>query len=244
MGNPNLNPQYTDSYEFSYITNAGKLMVTPNVYYSYTKDNIQRFQTIAENGALVTKPINIGTEERYGGDLTFTYKPWKWWNLMGNLNVYGYKTKGEYTELQTLDSGDTVARVTNFDGDGLSWFGRLSTSFTLPAKFSTQLSGFYRGGQKSAQSERKPMYGLDFSLSKDLFKDNATITLNVRDLLNSRKFEYSSFGEDFRIESENRWSVRSIDLTFTYRFNQSKREQKKQEQKQINDADEEMGGGM
>ncbi len=233
MGNPNLDPQYTDSYELSYIANAGKLMITPNLYYSYTKDNIQRFQSIAENGALVTRPINVGTEERYGGDLTFTYKPWKWWNIMGNLNVFGYKTEGQYTESLTINGGDTVTRTTNFDGDGLSWFGRLSNSFNLPANFSAQLSGFYRGGQKTAQSERKPMYGLDLSLSKDLFNDNATITMNIRDLLNSRAFEYTSFGEDFMVESRNRWSTRSINVTFTYRFNQSKRDQKRQEGNQM-----------
>jgi len=244
MGNPDLNPQYTDSYELSYIANVGKLMITPNAYYSYTKDNIQRFQSISANGALVTRPINVGTEERYGGDLTFTYKPWKWWNIMGNVNVYGYKTAGKYTESMTLGSGENVIHTTNFDGDGLSWFGRLSNSFTLPSKFSLQLSGMYRGGQKTAQSERKPMYGLDLSLSKDLLNDNATITLNVRDLLNSRAFEYTSFGEDFMVESRNRWSVRSIDITFTYRFNQSKRDQKKQERNQSDSSgEEEMGAG-
>lgn len=244
MGNPNLNPQYTDSYELSYIANAGKFMVTPNIYYSHTKDNIQRYQSIAENGALITRPINVGTEERYGGDLTFTYKPLKWWNIMGNLNVFGYRTEGKYTESLIIDSGETVTRTTDFDGDGMSWFGRLNNSFTLPADFSAQLSGFYRGGQKTAQSERKPMYGLDLSLSKDLFDDHATITVNVRDLLNSRAFEYTSFGEDFMVESRNRWSTRSINVTFTYRFNQSKREQKKQERNQMeNGGDDEMGGG-
>jgi outer membrane receptor protein involved in Fe transport len=243
IGNPDLNPQYTDSYELSYIADLGKLMITPNVYYSHTTDNIQRYQSIAGNGALVTKPINIGTEDRYGGDLTFTYKPWKWWNIMGNLNVFGYKTMGKFTETITTDDGETHTQTTNFDGDGLSWFSRLNNNFTLPKKFNLQLTGFYRGGQKTAQSERKPMYGMDLSLSKDFLHDNATLTLSVRDLLNSRAFDYSSFGDDFRVESHNRWSVRSVNLTFSYRFNQSKKDQRKRENQQQSDNEEEMGGG-
>jgi len=244
MGNPNLNPQYTDSYEISYVAKIGKLMVTPNAYYSHTQDNIQRYQSVGESGALVTRPINAGTEERFGGDLTFTYKPWKWWNIMGNANIFGYKTEGRHTESTINEAGETITRTTNFDGDGLSWFGRLRNSFTLPYKFTAQLSGFYRGGRKTTQSERDPMYGFDLSFSKDLLNDNATITLNIRDLLNSRAFDYTSFGEDFIVNSHNRWGTRSIDLTFTYRFNQSKRDQKKQQRDQVeNGGEEEMGGG-
>lgn len=229
MGNPNLDPQYTDSYELSYVTKIGKLMITPNVYYSNTQDNIQRYQSINETGAIVTRPINVGTEQRYGGELTFTYRPVKWWSIMGNVNLFGYRTEGEYTDTFINQNGDTVSTTTNFDGDGFSWFGRLNNTFNLPAQFSLQLSGNYRGGMKSAQSERKPMYGVDLSLNKDLFKDKATITLSVRDLFNSRAFEMESFGENFYLESKSRWNVRSVNLTFTYRFNQSKREQKREQ---------------
>ncbi|MFA7687369.1 MAG: TonB-dependent receptor [Moheibacter sp.] len=243
-GNPDLDPQYTDAFELSYITKIGKLMVTPNVYFSHTQDNIQRYQSIADNGALITKPVNVGTEQRYGGDLTFTYRPWKWWNLMGNVNVFGYKTEGELTETRTIaETGETITRTTLFDGDGVSWFGRLSSTFTLPAKFSLQLSGNYRGGQKTAQMERKGMYSMDLSLSKDLFNDNATITFNVRDLLDSRGWEYDSFGENFRVHGENRWGVRSFNLNFTYRFNQSKRDQRRQE-RQMNMGEDMEGGEM
>lgn len=243
MGNPDLDPQYTDAYELSYITKIGKLMITPNVYFSHTKDNIQRYQSSTEDGTIITRPINIGTEQRYGGDLTFTYRPWKWWNLMGNVNVFGYKTEGELTETRTIEgTDDVITRTTNFDGDGVSWFGRLSNTFTLPAKFTMQLSGNYRGGQKTAQMERKGVHSLDFSLSKDLFNDNATITFNVRDVLDSRKMEFDSYGEGFIRHSENRWGVRTFNLNFTYRFNQSKRDQRKQERQ--SGMEEEMEGAM
>jgi len=243
MGNPDLDPQYTDAYELSYITKIGKLMITPNVYYSHTTDNIQRYQSTLDDMTLVTKPINIGTEQRYGGDLTFTYRPWKWWNIMGNVNVFGYKTEGELTETTTNpDTGDIMTRTTSFDGEGTSWFGRLSSTFTLPANFTAQLAGFYRGGQKTAQMDRKPMYSLDFSLSKDLFNDRATITLNVRDVLDSRGFDVDSWGDDFAIHSENRWGVRTFNLNVTYRFNQSKRDQKRQERQGA--MDDEMEGGV
>lgn len=242
MGNPDLDPQYTDSYELSYITKIGKLMLTPNVYYSNTTDNIQRYQATLDDMSLVTRPVNVGTEQRYGGDLTFTYRPWKWWNIMGNVNVFGYKTDGEITDTRTNpDTGETISRVTSFDGEGTSWFGRLSSTFTLPASITAQLAGNYRGGQKTAQMDRKANYSVDFSLSKDLFNDRATITFNVRDVFDTRGFDVDSWGEDFAVSSENRWGVRTFNLNFTYRFNQSKRDQRKQNGQ--GGMDDEMGGG-
>ena len=123
-------------------------------------------------------------------------------------------------------------RTTSFEGDGFSWFGRLASTFALPEKFNLQIAGMYRGGSKTAQSERKPMYGVDLSLSKDLFNDNATITASVRDVFNTRGMKMSSFGDDFYIDRTFRWSVRSVNLSFTYRFNQSKRDQRKQQRSQ------------
>lgn len=244
MGNPNLNPQYTDSYELSYMTKLGGLMITPNIYYSITHDNMQRYQSINEEGSIVTRPINVGTDERYGGDLTFTYRPWRWWNLMGNVNLFGYKTRGSHTDTHIdPDTGETINQVTNFDGDGFSWFGRLSNTFTLPSKISLQISGMYRAGSKSAQSERKPMYGVDLSISKDLFDDNATLTASVRDLFDSRSFNMTSFGDNFHMERESRWNARSINLSFTYRFNQSKRDQRKRQQNNMDNNDFEMEEG-
>lgn len=241
MGNPYLDPQFTDSYELSYITKIGKLMITPNVYYSHTTDNIQRYQTLGENGVLVVKPINAGTEDRFGGDLTFSYRPFKWWNLMGNVNVFGYKTEGSVTDTYTdPNSGNEVSTITVFDGEGTSWFGRLSTGFNLPSNFNIQIMGHYRGGQKTAQSDRKGMYGMDVTLSKDLFNENATLSLNVRDVFNSRRMEYTSFGENFIVDSQHRWSQRTFNLTFTYRFNQSKRDQKRERQQMPEDGEGEM----
>lgn len=245
MGNPQLDPQYTDSFEFSYMAKFGKLMLTPNIYYSYTDQNIQRYQSIDEFGTLITRPINVGTEQRYGGDLTFTYKPWKWWNIMGNVNLFGYKTDGEQTDSYTdPDSGETTSTTTNFDGKGFSWFGRLSNSFTLPSDFSIQLAGFYRDGTKTAQSTRKSMYSVDLSVNKDLFNDKATISLNINDLFNTRVFEVYSFGDNFSVDSRYRWSVRSVNLTFTYRFNQKKRDQRNQRGQNNTDFDSEGGGEM
>ena len=55
---------------------------------------------------------------------------------------------------------------------------------------------------------------------------NATLTLNVRDVFNSRKRRYITEGDGFYAEGEFQWRARSTTLTFTYRLNQKKRQER------------------
>jgi hypothetical protein len=51
----------------------------------------------------------------------------------------------------------------------------------------------------------------------------ATLTLNVRDLLNSRKRRYVTEGPNFYTEGEFQWRARTVTLAFNYRLNDSDR---------------------
>jgi len=64
------------------------------------------------------------------------------------------------------------------------------------------------------------------ALSKDLFKDKASLTLNVSDLFNTRIRRSVSTTETFITDSEFQFRERSFTLSFTYRFNQKKKRQR------------------
>lgn len=246
-GNPDLNPTYTNSFELSYITSVGKLMVTPSLFYQRTTDMINQFQrkNYNDNGddVFITKPINVGDEDRYGLDLTATYKPARWWNLMFNVNLFGYKRTGYYEETNVVKDPVTGVEGTkvdtqDFSGDGFSSRGRLSSNFTLPADFKIQLAGNYMGSIKTAQQKIEDNLSMDFSLSKDLFKKQATLTLNIRDVFNSRKREMTQYGADYINYESMRWMKRSLNLSFTYRFKKTN----EKEQRKRPEGGEEMGG--
>ncbi len=91
----------------------------------------------------------------------------------------------------------------------------------------------YRGPQISAQTDRDGMFVAYLTFSKDLFKDKASLVLNVSDLFNSRKRQNTTyFGGRYnpRTISEGafQWRERQITLSFTYRFNQKKKRQRPQ----------------
>ena len=73
---------------------------------------------------------------------------------------------------------------------------------------------------------------VNMSLSKDVLKDKATIALNVQDLFNSRKrMSETQLAQAFSY-SEMQWRERTVNLSFTYRFNQTKADVQKEQRKQ------------
>ncbi|MDM1522644.1 TonB-dependent receptor [Empedobacter sp. 225-1] len=248
-GNPDLNPTYTNSLELSYIASVGKLMVTPSLFYQRTTDMINQFQrkNINDSGedVFITKPINAGEEDRYGLDLTATYKPARWWNLMLNVNLFGYKRTGYYEETNEIKDPETGIVSTqvdaqDFSGDGFSSRGRLSSNFTLPADFKIQVAGNYMGSMKTAQQKIEDNLSMDFSLSKDLFNKQATLSLNVRDVFNSRKREMTQYGSDYINYQSMRWMKRSINLSFTYRFKNTNEKDRNRQRPEAEEMGEEM----
>ncbi|MBS7333645.1 MAG: TonB-dependent receptor [Weeksellaceae bacterium] len=253
-GNPDLDPTYTNSFELTYITNIGKLMVTPGIFYQKTTDMINQFQRKNWNEAgeeiFITRPVNAGNEDRYGLDLTATYRPFRWWNLMLNVNLFGYERTGYYEEVNSyLDPVTGIAGTKvdsqDFSGDGFSSRGRLSSNFTLPGDFKMQIAGNYMGAIETAQQRVEDNLSMDFSLSKDLFDKKATIAFNIRDVFDSRKREMTQFANDYTNYESMRWMVRSFNLSFTYRFKNSDKDKKKQgpDNEEMQEMGE-MGGGF
>ena len=53
-----------------------------------------------------------------------------------------------------------------------------------------------------------------------MFNNSLTVSLNVRDLLNSRKRQSVTTTEFFERYNESQWRPRQINLSLIYRFNQ------------------------
>ena len=70
------------------------------------------------------------------------------------------------------------------------------------------------------------MFSSNMAFSKDLFKEKASITLNINDLFNTQRRNLESTTPTFYSDGYYRWRVRSYSLSFTYRFNQAKKRPK------------------
>ncbi|OUR93189.1 hypothetical protein A9Q87_05760 [Flavobacteriales bacterium 34_180_T64] len=208
QGNPDMDPALTNVLELGFLTRMGKLRINPSIYFQNTDDP---FQFITESNAedvLVTKPINIDTENRIGIEISMSYNPYKWMQLSGELNYFRFEQKGVYSTV-------------NFDFEDSRWFTRVNSRFKLPSDITLQTSFNYNGRNESAQTISKSTHSLDFGINKNFLKNKATVTFNIRNMLDSREQVSTRTGDDFSYESYRKLLGPKYSLTFTYRFNQT-----------------------
>lgn len=230
-GNIDLNPSYVDSYEFGYSISKKSFTINPTLYYRHTTDDVKMLVYRTNENELPvfhTKPVNLGTDDRYGLDFNFNWDATKWLRLMGNLDLFGYKTTGSYYDAAVMD------KAMSFEGSGFSTRARLTSTFKVDKTFNFQLQGFYRGGQKTQSQDRKDMYAINFGASKTVLDGNGTISFNIQDIFNTRAMRSTTYSADFTRDSYMQWQPRQFALSFTYRFKQGEKIDQPKRKKDIN----------
>lgn len=220
QGNPDLDPAYSNAFDIGYLKRWKKLTLTSSVYYQKETNSFERVQE--ETGQTTTDgieivrsiPINLSTQNRYGAEASVLYNPTKWLRLTSSFNYFKFSTEGFFNGV-------------DYGTDNSSYFARLGSKITLPADINWQTNAFYFGPRANAQTETKGITSINLAFSKDIFKDNATVSLNVSDLLNSRRRKSFTETEFFTSRSEFQWRQRQVTLSFLYRFNQSKNDRQR-----------------
>ncbi|GAA3778590.1 outer membrane beta-barrel family protein [Flavobacterium ginsengiterrae] len=205
IGNPNLNPSYSNVYELAFLKSWKKFTLNPSVYYQWESGYIQDY-TYRENEIFFTTPINIQHEIRTGIELSTLYSPLKWVQLNLEMNFYHFTQKGSYQE-------------ENLDYEGKTFTGRLSTQIKLPSKFSFQGRYNFRGAQQNAQTKSDVLQSLDFGLSKMLLKDKATIVFDVSNAFDLRQNKSTTIGTNYYFTQNSMPNAARYRLSFVYRFN-------------------------
>jgi outer membrane receptor protein involved in Fe transport len=203
MGNPLLEPEFADSYEFTAILIFEKVSLNSSIYNLYTTNIIERV-SFFENNVNVTAPVNIGTRNQTGFELNGKYVPNDWLTLNGDFNYGFFIRNGDYGEQ-------------SFDFTGTQWFTRLSARFKLPAAFEIEASADYRSPYKTVQGEVSGFAFGDIGLRKKLWKGKGVINLSVRDIFASRIRENTVAQPTFLLYDFSQRG-RFITLGFSYSF--------------------------
>jgi outer membrane receptor protein involved in Fe transport len=231
-GNPNLKPQFTNSFEMAYQLNYQKNTFLASAYYKYTTDLITRYQTkeinpLTDSVVLINTYINANSSYVGGLELIGRNSLTSWWDLTTNLNIYTSK----------INAGDSIPTAPA----SYSWFAKINTTFKFLKKFTLQITGDYtsktvlppggtaaqvtggRGGggtvSGNAQGYSLPTGGVDGSLRFDFMKNKAaSLTFTINDIFATRR-------SDIYVNSQysTQHSLRYRDpqffrLQFNYRF--------------------------
>lgn len=216
QGNPSLAPAFANAFDLGYLKRWKTVTLTSSIYYQNETDAFERVQEdtglVTQNGIPIirTIPINLSTNERIGAEAGILYNPKKWLRLNGSFNFFRFRSDGSFNGVE-------------FGAENTSYFARGSAKVSLPYKIDWQTNLFYRGPVNNAQTDTRGIASVSLALSKDFWKDNATLGLNVSDLFNSRVRRSFTETATFTSESEFQFRVRQVLLNFTYRFNEKKK---------------------
>jgi outer membrane receptor protein involved in Fe transport len=212
-GNPDLNPEFTNAFELGHIKYMSKGSLTSSVYYRHTNGKITSIRRVQDDGSSYTRPENLGTEDAYGAEFTSSFTPYQWWKLDASANFFRAITDGTGLDEQ-------------FKSDTYSWFVRAMSRITLWKTTDVQLRGNYEAPQQTPQGRRKALATLDLAATRDILKNNGTLTLSVIDVFNSRRYRSITEGANFYARNSSQGRLRQINLTLNYRLHQAKKKPK------------------
>ena len=232
-GNELLQPQYTDALELSHTFMDG---ITTTINYSRT--NSVMTEILQQNNALkltnVTK-YNIGYVDNFGIAFSVPVPITKWWFSNTYFNLYNNHYVGEIPKVTIGADGTESTIFQSLDARATTYNANTTHQFTLPKKFSLEVSGWYQSGFIEGQLAGKPMGAVSFGIQKKMMKDKATLKLNVNDVFWTQKFRGSFVFNDVDVQIVNRWESRVARVTFTYRFGNNKIKAARQRQTGLDD---------
>lgn len=225
-GNPFLRPEYSHVAELSWQRYFKTSNVGLTLYYRQTNDAVQRIIKPLDELVSIATYENAGMQRAWGAEWTFGASLWRWWRLQGSFDVSRAEVSGDSESIE-------------FSNEATVWSGRLSQTFRLPANLTLQLNTRYRGPRVLPQGTMEGIFMADIGLRMQVLQNKGTLSLRVRDPLNTMRFEMHT--ADSRLEQDlwRRRISRSASLSFTYRFGNMQNGERMRRNRRNNGEEEE-----
>ena len=213
IGNPNLNPEYTDVVELGF-TRSGKLgTVQLSPFYRRTTDIIRFIINTDDvvDGREVTSVSfeNLATGNSWGTDLNGSLRLGSRFNGFGGFNIFKMVTEG--------------GSVSSLSSNAVTWSARVNGTTQLTPALSLQAMYFYRAPMNVERGRFSKAQMTSVTMRHKLRGDKATLALRVADPFNTMGFRVEAADDNVLQITERKFDVRAVHLTFQYSFGQAPR---------------------
>jgi outer membrane receptor protein involved in Fe transport len=209
IGNPDLLPEFIDSYEAGLQTILGNINLSTELYFRKTTNKIEPVRTALEDNVTLTTFGNVGKDYSLGGEVMLIFDPLEFWNLNLLGNLYNYRVEGSI-----LDEP--------FSNESFNWQTRMNNTFKLWSSTQIQFNLNYNSPTVSSQGRWEEYFSSDLSVRQELIENILAITLQVRDVFGTAKREYTSEGTNLYNYNYFDMHTPALTLNLRYTFNNYK----------------------
>ncbi len=212
IGNPGLNPEYTDAVELGLTRNfkLGTLQVSP--FFRHTKDIIRVDINTADviDGREVTSISfkNLASSNSWGSDINGQLRLGPKFSGFAGFNVFKMVTDGGSTS--------------SLGSDAVTWSTRLNGTTQITPSTTFQASWFYRAPMKIEKGEFKSMQMVNLSFRQKI-SDRSTVGLRASDPFNTGTFRVRAGNDNVIQISERNFGARAVYVTYQYVYGQQPR---------------------
>ena len=206
-GNPYLRPTFTNTIELGYVLKSN---FNVTAYYNQTKDNYDRIQRF-ENGIKFSTTENFYNTERAGFNVSYNYNKIKWLETNVFVNAFYTSSKSFVTE--------SVSKLEGYGAD----FTIDNTVFLKKDKSLAWNLGYWQDlPYKDGNTQYKNVSVLYTGMKISLMEKNLIFNLFLNDILNTSRSKGTEYYSDFSSNYYYRSKTRSLNLSVTYKFGNSK----------------------
>jgi outer membrane receptor protein involved in Fe transport len=214
QGNPDLDPEFVDSYEVGYQKSFGRNLLSAELYYRITHNKVEFVRSVYAENVTLSSVENIGTDYSFGAEIMLSLKPADLWNMNLIGNLFNYRVEGELYG-------------SSFDSDDFNWSARINNTLNITQNTRFQLNGRYMSESVTSQGSRDDYLTVNLALKHDFISRIFSATLQVNDIFNSAKREFVSSGVDFYSYSRGDQKAPIVMLNLSYNFNNYKQERQR-----------------
>lgn len=215
LGNPSLQPQFTNTLEVGYKLNyhSGSLFMAG---YRKEAENILTtiLTQIPNTNQFANIDQNAGRGSNSGGELSWSHDFSSKVKMNWNANYY-------YNVINAFNIVNAYPEDLNFAQEKQSIFTgniKWNTQFQLPWKLNLQSTFTYLAKDIIPQGEIKERYSFDFGIKRSIQEGKGEIFLNASDVFNTFQLKTVQSGENFSVTSNNLFETQVFRLGYQYRF--------------------------
>lgn len=215
VGNPVLQPQFTNAVELGYKTSWAKGSLYNAIYHRFANGTITRISITVPGSRLIYAIFqNAGKSYNSGIETIWAQQVSKAYSFNLNANIYhnrinAFTVENKYPAPNTFSAAAQQIVSGNF---------KLTNSFHFKQNIDAQASVVYLAPDIIPQGKIKARFSLDLGFKKMLQKGNGELFVNATDVLNTMKLKKEINGQNFFYTSHDYYETQVVRAGYSYKF--------------------------